>query len=227
MTARLMGENSNPNLESRNKSEARSPKRSFRPRIFRIFEFRHLKTVSDLDIRISDFRSRCAFIARSVWLATWWIKKPPMIGSAIGASAATRKRSVMHDLDEHAGGRFLERPDDAHPAGERFQVQETNFHSVAIDHQLGGPGNRNAGTRRRHFHDAVIGAAFDETDIAIMRQETRPLFEIGDRLENSFARSVHDDGVAGLHESRKKSRDRINGERCRAMNGRDYDLGNS
>ena len=99
----------------------------------------------------------------------------------------------VHDLHEHTGGRFLKRPDDAHPAGERFQMQETEFHSVAINHELRSPGDRDPRACRRHLDNTALRTLVEKTDEAVMRQNARPLFEIGGGLENGFARSVHDD----------------------------------
>jgi hypothetical protein len=58
---------------------------------------------------------------------------------------------LMLNFDEHARRRFLKSPDDTHSARERLQVQKSNFHSLAVDDEFGGPGNWNAGAQSRHF----------------------------------------------------------------------------
>ncbi|MGH8164438.1 MAG: hypothetical protein ACREP1_08910, partial [Rhodanobacteraceae bacterium] len=41
---------------------------------------------------------------------------------------------------------------------------------------------------------------------SIMRQDARPLLEIGCGLEDGFARRAYEDGIAGLHDWRESAR---------------------
>jgi len=111
---------------------------------------------------------------------------------------------LMLNFDEHARRRFLKSPDDTHSARERLQVQKSNFHSLAVDDEFGGPGNWNAGAQSRHFDHAVISISFEKINVTIMREQTWPLLQVSDCLEDDFAGSVDNNGIAGLHESRKK-----------------------
>src|SRR5258708_3893701 len=83
------------------------------------------------------------------------------------------------NLNEHTGRRFLKRPDHAHPAGERFQMQKAELHPLAIDHKLGGPGNWDSRAQGRHLDNAALRTLLKETDVAVMRQDARPLRKIG------------------------------------------------
>jgi hypothetical protein len=136
------------------------------------------------------------------------------------------KAQRVLDLDEHSGRRLFKSPDDPHPASERFQVQKAQLHPLPIDHKLRRPGDRNPRAARRHLDNAVIGMLLEKMDVAIVRQYTRPLREIGGGLEDDFARRVHDDRVAGLHGLRKKERQDKRRTSPR-NNGREYGLGNS
>src|SRR4029453_12924311 len=106
-------------------------------------------------------------------------------------------------------------------------MQKAELHPLAIDHKLGGPGNRDSRAERRHLDNAALRTLLEETDIAVMRQDARPLRKIGGGLEDRLARSVHDDRVAGLHGSRRKRGVRISCENRGAMDGREYGAGNS
>src|SRR5690242_697684 len=77
---------------------------------------------------------------------------------------------LMMDFHKNPGGRFLESPDDAHPARECLQMEKSNFHPLTVDHQLGCPGNWDAGAQRRHFHHTVIRISFEKIDVAIVRE---------------------------------------------------------
>ena len=49
------------------------------------------------------------------------------------------KIQVMGDFDEHAGGGFVEGPDDLHPFCESFQMMKAHFEPFPIDNLLGRP----------------------------------------------------------------------------------------
>src|SRR3954470_24087682 len=110
------------------------------------------------------------------------------------------KPQVVEDLDERAGGRFLKAPDDIHPLGPRFQVVKANLATLAIDDLLGCPGDREAETSRRHHDKVAIRAAFEITDVTIMRQNFRPELEVRRGLKDQRLRRGNGDGVCRVHD---------------------------
>src|SRR6266516_4995870 len=105
----------------------------------------------------------------------------------------------MFNLDQDSSRRVLECPDDAHSFCECFQMMKTNFKTASIDDLFRGPGNGNAGARRRHNHDVAIWTALEITNIAIVRQNLRPQLKVRGRFEDRTLWSLHDDGVDLAH----------------------------
>jgi hypothetical protein len=103
------------------------------------------------------------------------------------------KLKVMRDLHQHAFPSFLKCPDHAHPFRECLQMMKADFKAVPVDDLLGGPGNRDAGTRRRHYHYIAIRAAFQITNVAVMWQNFRPQFQIRRCFEDRLLRRAHGD----------------------------------
>jgi hypothetical protein len=103
------------------------------------------------------------------------------------------KAQRVHDFDEHARGRLGKSPDDAHTASKSFQVQKTHLHSLAVNHLLGSPGDRNARADRSHLDDVAAWPALEITDVTVVGQNARPLLEVGRGLENGIARSLDED----------------------------------
>lgn len=109
------------------------------------------------------------------------------------------KSEVVNNLNEHAGRRLLEPPDDVHSFCPRFQMMKANFPVLAVDDLLGGPRNRNARADRGHDDKVPIGAPLEVTDVTIMREDFRPKFEVGRGLEDLLFRRLDNDGIAGVH----------------------------
>ena len=105
----------------------------------------------------------------------------------------------MHDLNQDAGRRFLERPNHMHPFRPRFQMMEMNFELFAIDDLLRGPRDRKAGARGGHDDEIAILAALEIPNITIVRQDLRPQLEVCRCFENLHFRRVNDDGISRVH----------------------------
>src|SRR6266700_5038222 len=101
----------------------------------------------------------------------------------------------MFNLDQDSSRRILECPDDAHSFCECFQMMKTNFKTASIDNLFRGPGNGNAGARRRHDHDVAIWTALEIADVAVVGQNLWPKLKVCRRLEDRHLRRAHDDRV--------------------------------
>src|SRR6266481_6043552 len=80
-------------------------------------------------------------------------------------------------------------------------MAEVNFEPVAIDNLFRGPGDRNAGAPRCHYHNVAIGPALQESDVAIMRENFWPQLQIGRCFEDRHFRCMHNDGIGLVHET--------------------------
>src|SRR4030095_14523030 len=135
------------------------------------------------------------------------MKKPPMIGSAIGASAATWKRRTCRISTSTPAGVSLNVQITRIPRVNAFRCKKrSSIRSRSTTHsevpEIGIP-------ERSDLDNAALRTLLEETDIAVMRQDARPLRKIGGGLEDRLARSVHDDRVAGLHGWRRKKSGQI------------------
>src|SRR5882724_685425 len=110
------------------------------------------------------------------------------------------KMQLVHDLDQDAGRRFLERPDYIHSLGPGFQVMETNLAAVAIDGLLRGPRDWQAPTTRGHDNKIAMRAAFEVADVTVMRQNFRPQLEVRGGFEDRVLRCANDDRVRCVHD---------------------------
>ncbi len=152
------------------------------------------------------------------------MKNWPMIRSATGASAGTRKFRSWTISTYTPLGCVGERPDDVHPLGERLQMGETHLHPLAVDDLLARPRDRDAGACRGHLDDVAHRAALVVMDVAVMRQDARPAGEIGGGLEDALLGRAHRDRGGGVHQRRGKTRGTMadagpKGKRRRRANG--------
>ncbi len=76
---------------------------------------------------------------------------------------------------------------------------EMNFELVAVDDLLRGPGNWDAGTRGCHDHQIAIVPALQKSDVAVMRQNFWPQFQVGCYFEDRCLRRLHNDRVYSVH----------------------------
>src|SRR5437016_4137004 len=106
---------------------------------------------------------------------------------------------MMFNLDQDSTRRILKSPSDAHSFRERFQMMKANFKPVTIDDLFRGPGNGNTGACCGHHHNVAVGALFEITNVAIVRQNLWPQFKVRRGLENRHLRRIHNDGVGLVH----------------------------
>ena len=78
-------------------------------------------------------------------------------------------------------------------------MMEMNFELVAVDDLLRGPGNWDAGTRGCHNHQIAIVPALQKSDVAVMRQNFWPQFQVGCYFEDHCLRRLHKDRVYSVH----------------------------
>src|SRR6185503_4123759 len=78
-------------------------------------------------------------------------------------------------------------------------MMEMNFEPVAVDDLLRGPGDRYAGTRGCHNYQVAIVPALQKSDVAIMRQNFWPEFQVGGCFEDHHLRRLHKDRVYSVH----------------------------
>jgi hypothetical protein len=103
------------------------------------------------------------------------------------------KCQIVPNFDQHAAWHIPKCPDNMHSFCERFQMMKADFKTLAIHVLLGSLGNRNAGAGRRHHDNVPVRAAFEITNVAIVRQYFRPQLQVRGRFEDHRFRSVHDD----------------------------------
>ena len=106
---------------------------------------------------------------------------------------------IVNDCNFNAIRSFLERPDDLHAFGEGLEMAKADFAALAVDPLLGDPGNRDAGTDGGHFDDVPLRGFLEIMNVAVMRQNLRPLREVGGGLEDGLPRGAHEDGGGGEH----------------------------
>jgi len=78
-------------------------------------------------------------------------------------------------------------------------MMEMNFELAAVDDLLRGPGDWNAGTRGCHDHQIAIVPAFQKFDVAVMRQNFWPQFQVGCCFEDHHLRRLYKDRVYSVH----------------------------
>jgi hypothetical protein len=72
-------------------------------------------------------------------------------------------------------------------------MMKADFKAVPVDDLLGGPRNRDAGTRRRHHDHIAIRAALQITNVPIVWQNLRPQFQVRRCFEDRLPRRAHGD----------------------------------
>src|SRR6476660_7529689 len=120
------------------------------------------------------------------WIHDWrkrWNAKPQIVGNR----------------NENTISAFGKCPNDAHSFCPGFQMMEMNFELVAVDDLLRGPGNWDAGARGCHNHQVAIVPALQKFDVAVMRQNFWPQFQVGCRFEDHHLRRLHKDRVYSVH----------------------------
>ena len=78
-------------------------------------------------------------------------------------------------------------------------MNKTNLEPFAVDNLFGRPGNWNSRTPRGHDNNVPIRAALEKVNVAIVRENPRPQFQVRGGLEDVSLRRVHKDGVGFLH----------------------------
>src|SRR5215203_386222 len=109
------------------------------------------------------------------------------------------KPQIVQNRYEHTTCAFGKCPNDAHPFRPGFQMMEMNFELVAVDDLLRGPGDWDAGTSGRHDHQIAVVPALQKFDVAVMRQNLWPQFQVGCRFEDHQLRRLHKDRVYSVH----------------------------
>ena len=141
-----------------------------------------------------------SFMLVQVLLVMLWMKKSPMIGFMIGASGRKRNRKSCEIATSTPISTFGKCPNDAHSFCPGFQMMETNFELVSRSmicsevQEIGMP-ERVAAIITKF----AIVAALQKSDVAIMRQDFWPQFQVGGCFEDHYLRRLHEDRVYSVH----------------------------
>src|SRR5207248_3865433 len=123
-----------------------------------------------------------------------------------------RGLQVMRDSYQNVALRFahLERPFNVHPPHHAAHMVEpyTTWLNLGtgVDGLDSRPCDRNEVSPSRHPDQLAIAMPLQHMNVSVMRQDSRPLFNVGSQLKYPPVATSNDYGIAGFHWSQSHGR---------------------